>query len=305
MNSLVGYTGFVGSNLNAAGVFDGKYNTKNIEMAYGTEPDLLVYAGVRAAKFLANKNPEEDWQSVRTALLNIRAINPKKLVLISTVDVYQQPVGVDETSRIEENGLHPYGLNRYRLEQAVREEYPEALILRFPGLFGQNLKKNFIYDMITLIPSMLSEAKYHELAAQSAIIDKAYKKQENGFWKYDTYDMEQNVLKKEFQRLGFTALNFTDSRGIFQFYSLQHLWEHIQLAMSAGLHLLNLATEPVSAAEIYEFVYGQTFKNEMNRPVPNYDFRTRYAAVFGGKNGYICQRDQVLEEIKAFVEGYK
>ena len=202
MNSLVGYTGFVGSNLNAAGVFDGKYNTKNIEMAYGTEPDLLVYAGVRAAKFLANKNPEEDWQSVRTALLNIRAINPKKLVLISTVDVYQQPVGVDETSRIEENGLHPYGLNRYRLEQAVREEYPEALILRLPGLFGQNLKKNFIYDMITLIPSMLSEAKYHELAAQSASIDKAYNKQENGFWKYDTYDMEQNVLKKEFQRLG-------------------------------------------------------------------------------------------------------
>lgn len=41
--ALVGYTGFVGSNIYAAGSFDGAYNSKNIEEAYGTNPDLLIY----------------------------------------------------------------------------------------------------------------------------------------------------------------------------------------------------------------------------------------------------------------------
>lgn len=35
MNALVGYTGFVGSNLYAKGTFDRVYNSKNIEEAYG------------------------------------------------------------------------------------------------------------------------------------------------------------------------------------------------------------------------------------------------------------------------------
>ena len=35
MTALVGYTGFVGSNLYAAGGIDRAYNSKNIEEAYG------------------------------------------------------------------------------------------------------------------------------------------------------------------------------------------------------------------------------------------------------------------------------
>ena len=49
MTSLVGYTGFVGSNIykSAGGRIKGLYNSKNIEDAYDTTPDLLIYAGVR------------------------------------------------------------------------------------------------------------------------------------------------------------------------------------------------------------------------------------------------------------------
>ena len=46
--ALVGYTGFVGSNIYAATDFDAVYNSKNIEESFGTNPDLLVYAGLRA-----------------------------------------------------------------------------------------------------------------------------------------------------------------------------------------------------------------------------------------------------------------
>ena len=78
--ALVGYTGFVGSNIYAAGSFDGAYNSKNIEEAYGTNPDLLIYAGLRAEKYLANNAPEKDMELIKQAEDNITKINPKKLV---------------------------------------------------------------------------------------------------------------------------------------------------------------------------------------------------------------------------------
>lgn len=41
-SALVGYTGFVGSNLAEQFEFTLKFNTKNIAQAFGTTPDLLV-----------------------------------------------------------------------------------------------------------------------------------------------------------------------------------------------------------------------------------------------------------------------
>ena len=116
---LVGYTGFVGSNIAANYDFTWKINSKNKEEAFAKNPDLLIYAGLRAEKFLANKDPEADMAAVMEAMEQIRKINPKKLVLISTVDVYQNPVNVDEDTEIDTNGLLPYGANRYKLEQIV------------------------------------------------------------------------------------------------------------------------------------------------------------------------------------------
>jgi len=163
--ALVGYTGFVGSNIYAAGDFSG-YNTKNIKDSFGTKPDLLIYAGLRAEKFLANKEPEKDYELIAEAYDNIMKIGPKKLVLISTVDVIKDPDKADEDVVIETEGLQPYGLNRYLLEKQVREEFPDALIIRLPGLFGKNIKKNFIYDLINVIPGMLRADKFEEQAGE-------------------------------------------------------------------------------------------------------------------------------------------
>lgn len=65
--SLVGYTGFVGSNLAGSFKFDNLYNSKNIGEAFESNPDLLVYAGIRAEKFLANKFPEKDMEIIENA----------------------------------------------------------------------------------------------------------------------------------------------------------------------------------------------------------------------------------------------
>ena len=69
MTALVGYTGFVGSNIYAAAGngIDAVYNSKNIEKAYGTNPDLLIYAGLRAEKYLAGHAPEKDMDLVLQA----------------------------------------------------------------------------------------------------------------------------------------------------------------------------------------------------------------------------------------------
>lgn len=305
ITSLVGYTGFVGSNIASNNDFTNLYNSKNIEESFGTNPDLLVYAGVRAEKYLANQNAQGDFEIVKDAFDNIKKINPKQIVLISSIDVYKNPVDVDEDSEIEIDGLHPYGLNRYYLEQWIENEFNNSLIIRLPGLFGKNIKKNFIYDMIYVIPKMLNRGKFEEIRSVYPKIENYYIHENNGFYKCkDLTTQERDSLREIFNNIGFSALNFTDSRGVFQFYNLSRLWTHIQIALEKGLHKLNLATEPVSIHEVYEYIKKENFKNEISTTIPYYNYKTKYAELFQGKNGYICNREEVLKDIKSFVEGY-
>lgn len=303
MNALVGYTGFVGSNIYAKGEFEHVFNSKNIETAYGLKPDLLIYAGLRAEKYLANNEPERDMELIYQAQENIKKIAPDKLVLISTVDVLKEPIDVDETVTIDMDGLQAYGLNRYRLECWVRENYPQALIIRLPGLFGRNIKKNFIYDYVNVIPFMLKENKFRELSAGNSDLEQYYELQENGFYKCkDLNQKEKEGLKNFYKSVGFTAINFTDSRNIYQFYPLERLWDDIQICLSNGIHLWHPATEPVSVGELYEFLEKEQFVNEIADTPVCYDFKTKYADLFGGKDGYILNKSEILCSIAEFVK---
>lgn len=303
MTALVGYTGFVGSNIYAEGTFDAVYNSKNIEEAYGTNPDLLIYAGLRAEKYLANNAPEKDMELIIQAEENIQKINPQKLVLISTIDVFKVPKDVDENSKIDIVGLHAYGYNRYQLELWVRQNYPDALIIRLPGLFGINIKKNFIYDFINLIPSMLTAKKMAELDRIDKELKLFYQLQDNGFYKVITLNDEQKrILKEKFLKIGFTALNFTDSRSVYQFYPLSRLWNDIQIALDNDIKLWHPATEPISTAELYEYLTGEKFMNELAGIPADYNYKTIYADIFGGMNGYICKKEEILEYILRFVK---
>lgn len=306
MNILVGYTGFVGSNLYEKGQFDAVFNSRNIEEAYGTNPDLLIYAGLRAEKYLANQAPEKDMELILEAEENIRKIAPEKLVLISTIDVFKKPRNVDENAQIETENLHPYGYNRYQLECWVREHYPEALIIRLPGLFGKNIKKNFIYDFINRIPSMLKAEKMEELLKAEPVLYNYYQLQDNGFYKVGTLNVQQRALLREkFETLGFSALNFTDSRSVYQFYPLGRLWDDIQIALENEIRLWHPATEPISAAQLYQYLTGYIFTNELSDIPADYDYKTIYDKYYGGVGGYICNKETIMNEIKKFVEGYR
>jgi len=298
---LVGSTGFVGRNLSASYDFDMLCNSKNVAEAFGTHPDLLVYSGVPAEMFLANTNPDADKAVIETAATNISKINPKSLVLISTIAVLDNPVNADEDTIIDTGRLTAYGLNRLSLENTVSDFIPHSHVIRLPALFGEGIKKNFIYDMINYFPVLLNQAKYDELASKGPVIKESYSLQANGFYKLNVSEDNKPSLKAAFERSGFSSLNFTDSRSVFQYYNLSYLFEHIKIVLKYDIPLLHMATEPVSAADVYEYILGKEFVNELDKPPFNYDFRTKYADIFGGKDGYIFGRGQVLSELKDFV----
>ncbi len=303
MNILVGYTGFVGSNIAEYGLFDGLYNTKNIEMAYGTCPDLLVYAGLRAEKYLANSAPEKDRELIEQAEYNIKQINPRNIVLISTIDIFNNPIHVDEDTPVDTENLHAYGYNRYLLEQWTRDKYSNALIVRLPALFGHNLKKNFIFDFMNPIPQILTAMKMQELVGKENAILKYYFMQENGFYKVKKLEAKDKiVLANILTKIQFSALNFTDSRNQYQFYPLERLWHDINIALSNEVKLLHLATEPVSAAELYHYLTGEIFLNEIVKHPVIYDYRTKYTNLFGSNTSYIYSKNEIKKKIKDFIE---
>lgn len=303
--ALVGYTGFVGSNLNAYGDFQNVYNTKNINEAFGLKPDILIYAGLRAEKYIANKFPERDFDNIQGAIQNIKKIKPKQLVLISTIDVYDKPNNVDENTEIKEENLAAYGKNRLYLEKWVQENINKYLILRLPGLYGINIKKNFIYDYIYKIPKLLNEKKYFELCEKNHDLKQYYLLNDDGFYQVKMLNSEQKVaLLHILDNLNFSALNFTDSRGIFQYYNLRYLAKDINIALNNKISKLNLSTEPISISELYFSLTGNEFKNEIAANPPFYNFKTIHDGFFGGENGYITNKRVVLSEIREFISAY-
>jgi nucleoside-diphosphate-sugar epimerase len=145
--ALIGYTGFVGGNIAASHEFDEVYNSSNIADIEGREFDLVVSAANRAEMWRINQEPEKDLAEINEYISHIKQVKAKKFVLISTVGVYRNPNGVDESTPINTDGLLPYGANRYYLEQFCRETF-DTTIVRLPGLFGKGLKKNVIYDLL-------------------------------------------------------------------------------------------------------------------------------------------------------------
>ncbi|SCA63928.1 Uncharacterized protein SCG7086_BJ_00080 [Chlamydiales bacterium SCGC AG-110-P3] len=161
-NALIGYTGFVGTNLLFQTQFEDLFRSTNIREIRGKSYHTLVCSGAPAAKWIANKNPEDDSRNIAHLICSLQEVSAEHVVLISTVDVYSNPTAVDESSPIDIANAEPYGKHRYELEQFVCGHFDSVLIVRLPGLFGIGLRKNAIYDLIhdNALDLIHSEARY-------------------------------------------------------------------------------------------------------------------------------------------------
>ena len=146
-HGLIGHSGFVGTTLKKQHHFDSFFRSVNIQEIENQDYDLLVCAGAPAKKWLANKYPKEDHLSITKLMNALSKVRCNMFILISTVDVFLDPLGVDEESCPKTVGLHPYGMNRLELEKFVNQQFPSNLIVRLPGLVGPGLKKNIIFDI--------------------------------------------------------------------------------------------------------------------------------------------------------------
>ena len=144
---LIGATGFVGSSLARCINFDALASSANISEFYGQNFDLVVVAAGDARKWYANQNPSRDAAHIDKLISDITPIKTSRLLQFSTIDVYADPEG-DESSPTSSIACHPYGKNRFHLEEALRAHFGQTKVVRLPALFGPGLKKNLIFDAI-------------------------------------------------------------------------------------------------------------------------------------------------------------
>ncbi len=147
-DALIGSSGFVGSTLARQKHFAEAYRSTNIQDIDGRQFDQLVCAAAPAQKWIANREPGPDLLNIERLISHLKTLRCNTFILISTVDVFGHPVGVDESTPVAEAGLHPYGLHRRYLEKFVEGHFSNHLIVRLPGLVGPGLRKNIIFDLL-------------------------------------------------------------------------------------------------------------------------------------------------------------
>jgi nucleoside-diphosphate-sugar epimerase len=148
VHALIGSTGFVGRNLAMQSRFDVAVSSVGVKLLEHQHVERLVCAGAPAAKWQANADPEADWAAISRLIASLKTIRTEQLILISTIDVYPSLVDADERFGFEQGAAHAYGRHRFALEQAVRAQHPDALIVRLPALYGHALKKNALFDLL-------------------------------------------------------------------------------------------------------------------------------------------------------------
>lgn len=301
---LVGSTGFVGSNLMKTTSFESVYHSSDIKNAYYTKPDVLIYAGVTGTKFWANKYPEKDYDVIIHAKENIRFIEPQKIILISSIDV-NSSLECDERAYIKTNESFsiwgPYGNHRRELEKWVMNNYKDYHIIRLPAIYGSNLKKNYIYDLISIIPSILTKEKIRDLEKNIRYIYDAYILEGDEMYHLKKNYKDMNDLKEAFLYNKFNAISFTNPNSFYQYYNLAWLWEDIVRIVKNNIKVINLVTEPISSIEIFRNIYSCSYPEDRTNKIVNYNLKTIYSKLLGGCNGYIYSKQFVLTDLLKFI----
>lgn len=310
-SALVGSSGFVGTNLQAAHTFDALFNSSNIGDIRGRSFNSVVCAAAPATMWAANNDPDGDLTGIRALVESLSMASIGRLVLISTIAVLDDPAaGYDEVDARYETAK-AYGRNRRFLEVALKERFPRRHVLRLPALFGKGIKKNFIFDLINPIPSFLNPDKLSSLlsgmsASAAGLVRNFFAMEEGlGMMRFEREAAQAAgagpELAKRFEEVGFTARGFTNSESQFQYYGLDRLWGDIERAIALDLPVLHVASEPLQAADVHKALTGADFENSAPARYVE-DMHTLKSLHWGGPPSYLYSAAETMAALKQFYD---
>lgn len=309
MFCMIGSSGFVGSTLQRSKKFKYCYNRKNIGNSVGMSFDNVICTAAPGSMFHANQNPSQDKKCIDNLILDLTRLKANRFILVSTIAVFSN-IGCGHNELYKpKTPTDTYGKNRLRLENFCINHFSNCLIVRLPALFGEGLKKNFIFDILNPMPSMLTQSHYESI---TSCLSSRLRSKLSLFYKYNE-DTEMYIicrksllrtdLKSEFERevtaQGLSALSFTSEKSKFQCYNLQNLWEDINKSLSADLKIIHLSPEPILASDIYFSVTGKKMIST-NAPARYEDFRTIHSNLWGVEQNYIANKRLILKDLNAF-----
>ena len=311
LDALIGHSGFVGGFLDGQHRFAARFNSRSIGEAIGQSFDTLVCAAAPGSMFEANRFPESDRQRIDELMGQLADIRARRVILISTIATLAGFAAEDERSGQFEQDI-AYGRHRHELELFVQSRFPDHLIVRLPALFGPGLKKNFLFDILNPVPSMLVDGRLADLRAAldprlAGWVGDLYSwREEWGLHVLDRQALDRSGRREELDAAvtaaGFSAVGFTHPQSRFQYYDMRRLWSDIGTGLAAGLRLLHLAPQPVAAADIFHAVTGGTMPDNSAR-VHAEDMRTGHAALWNRTGPYIADAPEILADIANFAAG--
>lgn len=308
--ALIGHTGFVGSTLARQTGFAARYNSANIAQSAGREFDTLVCAAAPGSMLEANTAPQADQAKIHALIDQLSKIKAKRFILISSIAVLADfASGDDEDTTAFQTDL-AYGRHRRELEAFVEDHFATHLIVRLPALFGEGLRKNFIFDLMNPVPSMLTSEKLEALieildASQGAWVRELYAGQDTatGLLKLDrpalNADFRRRALDEAVREAGFAATQFHNPQTTYQYYEMAGLWSDIRMALDNNLTHLHLVAEPLKAATIHKALTGRDMP-ETHARLHREDMRTRHANLWGATGAYQFDAAATLESLTAF-----
>ncbi len=313
-NALIGATGFVGSILAKHG-FSDHYTSGNIDEIAGQDYGTVVCAAAPGSMFEANNFPDRDKAQIDDLIRHLTSFKTEQFVLISSIAVLADFAGQDDESSTRFQQDKAYGRNRRALEVACANHFKKCLIIRLPALFGPGLKKNFIFDILNPVPTMLSPdrmSKAQELAygAWADRLAQIYSWDENvSMYRVNRAALNAMDDRAELEDLlteaGLSAVGFTNPQSTFQYYNMDRLWDDTQSALTSDLDVLHLATEPLQAGAIYKAVTAREM-HDAGANIHHEDMRSRHAQLLRGTSGpYLSHADQILRELCDFIASEK
>jgi hypothetical protein len=152
MKLLIGDRGLVGKTILKKTNFDYTFNTSNIDLFEGIakDGDEIFLSCLPATKWKVNKNIYDDFNNITNLIKILSKIKYSKIILISTIDVYNESIvksNEDESPLITSFN---YGSNRFLFEIMVKDLliYDDLKIFRLPSLYSNDIKKNILYDLL-------------------------------------------------------------------------------------------------------------------------------------------------------------